>query len=251
MVPLLQEILRTGRVRSVDESSEIPLDSAVTADVGEFLQGLITSRQAKCTLEIGLAYGVSALFICEALEKNGGMRHIAIDPNQSTQWQGIGINNLRLAGFAGLAELHELPAHLALASLESRGTRVEFAFIDGWHTFDYALTDFFHVDRLLSVGGVVVFDDAFFPGVHEVCRYVATNHAYRVIGTTERVADYRPSRRTRVARWAARRSGLARKLLKSKFVVPDENLGFTPDCRCVAFEKLREDTRGWADHHEF
>jgi predicted O-methyltransferase YrrM len=251
MVSQLEEILRTGHVRSVDGTKTLPLDSAVTADVGEFLQGLIRQRRPKTTLEVGLAFGISALFICEALQAAGGQRHIAIDPNQSTQWQGIGINNLRQAGFGDMVELHESSSHLALPQLEANGTRIDFAFIDGWHTFDHALTDFFHVDRILSVGGVVVFDDVFFPGVHQACRYVALNRAYTVVGSTEGVADYRPSNVARVLRQAAQRSSAARKILKSKFCVPDETLKFTADCRCLAFEKVSEDRRSWADHQEF
>jgi predicted O-methyltransferase YrrM len=251
MVPLLEEILRTGRVRTVDQTGEIPLDSAVTADVGEFLQGLIARKKPHTTLEIGLAHGVSALFICEALRKCGGAKHITIDPNQSTQFRGIGINHLRLAGFGDLVELHELPSHRVLPQLEASGITVEFAFIDGWHTFDYALTDFFHVDRVLAEGGIVVFDDAFFPGVHQACRYVATNRSYRPLACSENLSAYQPSRGARLLRWAARKSTLAKKILKPKFVVPDEQLGFTPDCRCVAFEKLSHDRRAWADHSEF
>jgi predicted O-methyltransferase YrrM len=251
MVPLLEEILRTGHVRAVDGSKVLPLDSAITADVGAFLQRLIRQRKPKTTLEVGLAFGISALFVCEALQECGGLRHIAIDAHQSTYFNGIGSNNLKLAGFANLIEIIESYSHLALAELEARGTRVEFAFIDGWHTFDYALADFFHVDRLLSVGGVVVFDDVFFPGVHEACRYVATNRAYRVVDTTERVSDYRPSKAARIIRRIGRVSSGARKLLKAKFLIPDETLGFTPDCRCVAFEKVSDDNRGWADHSEF
>jgi predicted O-methyltransferase YrrM len=251
MVPLLEEILRTKQGRSVDGSEVLPLDSAITPDVGGFLQTLIRQRKPKTTLEVGLAFGVSALFICEALQEYGGLHHIAIDAFQSTQWKGIGVNNLKLAGFGNLAELRESYSHLALAELEALGTRIDFAFIDGWHAFDSALTDFFHVYRLLSLGGVVVFDDPFFPGVHEACRYVATNRAYRVVATTEQVADYKPSKIARLIRQIERVSPQVRKLFKSKFVIPDETLGFTPDCRCIAFEKVGDDKRGWSDHAEF
>jgi len=253
MVPVLEEILRTGQVRTADDSATVPLDSAVPADVGKFLQELIKLRKPKTTLEVGLAFGVSALFICDALRQCGGLRHIAIDPyqNHGEHWKGIGVRNLERAGFSDLIEFHESPSHVALPELETRGTRVEFAFIDGWHTFDHALTDFFHIDRILTVGGVVVFDDVFFPGVHEACRYVALNRAYAVAGCTERPADYRPSNAARLLQQTSRHSALARKVLKSKFVTPDEGLLFTPDCRCVAFEKLEEDTRGWAEHSEF
>lgn len=251
MIPLLEEILRTGQVRTVDGSKSLPLDSAISADAGEFLQGLIRKIKPKTTLEVGLAFGISGLFICEALRESGGLHHITIDAFQSTQWQGIGLNNLKLAGFGDMVECMESYSHLAFAELEARGTRVEFAFIDGWHTFDHALTDFFHVDRILAVGGVVVFDDAFFPGVHQACRYVATNRAYRVVGTTEAVADYKPSNAARIIRRTGFVSPAFRKVLKAKFVTTDEALGFTPDCRCVAFEKVSEDKRGWADHQEF
>ncbi|HEY2118759.1 MAG TPA: class I SAM-dependent methyltransferase [Candidatus Acidoferrum sp.] len=154
MTPLLAEILRTGHVRSVDGQRSIPPDSAITSDVGLFLQDLIRQRKPTTTLEVGLAYGISGLFICEALRECGGKRHIAIDPNQSTQWEGIGFNNLAQAGFCDLLELHESPSHLALPNLEASRTRIEFAFIDGWRTFDHALTDFFHIDRMLAVGGI-------------------------------------------------------------------------------------------------
>jgi predicted O-methyltransferase YrrM len=247
----LETILRTGTVQAVDGSQTLPLDSAVTADVGEFLQTLIRSRKPKTSLEVGLAFGVSALFICEALKESGGHSHIVIDAFQRTQWHGIGLNNLKVAGFGELVRFIEAYSHLALPQLEAEGTTVDFAFIDGWHTFDHALADFFHIDRILNVGGVVVFDDVFFPGVHQACRFVATNRAYRVMGCTERVSDYRPSAQARVLRTIKSRSRNFHKVLKSKFVVPDDTLGFTPDCRCVAFEKLSEDTRSWADHREF
>jgi predicted O-methyltransferase YrrM len=251
MVPLLEEILRTGQVRTVDGSEVLPLDSSITPDVGLFLQDLIRRRKPKTVVEVGLAFGISALFICEALQECGGLRHTAIDAHQSTQWHGIGMNNLRLAGFGHLAECIESHSHLALPEIAAKSTRVEFAFIDGWHTFDHTLTDFFNIDRILAVGGVVVFDDVFYPGVHQVCRYVATNRAYQVIGCTQQLEDFKPSNFARILRHASKLSLNVRKLLRTKFVIPDETLGFTPDCRCVAFEKRGEDTRGWAEHHDF
>jgi len=251
MVPLLQEILRTGQVRSVDGSEVIPLDSEIPADVGLFLQDIIRCRKPATVIEVGLAFGISALFICEALQECGGLRHIAIDPHQSTQWHGIGINNLRLAGFGHLTQCIESYSHLALPEIAAKGTRAEFAFIDGWHTFDHTLTDFFNIDRILKVGGVVVFDDVFFPGVHQACRYVATNRAYRVVDCTQQVEDYKPSNFARILRGASKLSVKFLRPLKTKFTIPDESLGFTPDCRCVAFEKMGEDKRAWAEHYEF
>src|SRR5262249_62210721 len=83
-------------------------------------------------------------------------------------------------GFTPLVEFHEQPSFRALARFEAEQRRFDFAFIDGFHTFDYALVDAFLVDRLLNVGGAVAFDDADWPSVRRVVRYVATNLAYTV-----------------------------------------------------------------------
>src|SRR5258707_11956324 len=52
--------------------------------------------------EVGLAYGVSTLFICKGLEAVLKPRHIVIDPNQfkssplqEMSFEGIGLHNLR------------------------------------------------------------------------------------------------------------------------------------------------------------
>jgi len=107
-----------------------------------------------------------------------------IDPYQHDKlWRGIGIRNLRQAGFGDIVELIEEPSHLALARLESEGLSVDFAFIDGAHTFDFVLVDFFFVDRILKAGGIVVFDDADYPSIRRTLRYIVKNGAYRVYGS--------------------------------------------------------------------
>jgi hypothetical protein len=50
------------------------------------------------TLETGFAYGMSALFLAEALRQNGGGRHIAIDPFASSRFDRLGLAHLEEAG---------------------------------------------------------------------------------------------------------------------------------------------------------
>jgi predicted O-methyltransferase YrrM len=251
VVALIEEILGSGTVRSADGSAVLPLDSAVDREVGDFLQRIISDKRPSVSLEVGLGYGVSALFICEAMINVGGQKHIVIDPNQTRQWRGIGVHNLREAGFSALVELHEEESQLALPSLAADGVRVDFAFIDGWHTFDHALVDFFYVDRLLRVGGIVAIDDAPFQSLHQVCRFIATNRAYRVCAVSRRGAKTRARPLARFVTWMASRSAEVRRLVKPKFSLPDEQLGFRADCRCIAFEKLADDARNWDFHREF
>jgi predicted O-methyltransferase YrrM len=251
LVPLADEIFRTGLVTSVDGRKSIPVGAETPRELCEFLKNLVVATRAKTTLEVGLAFGLSALSICEGLQEVGGEGHVVIDPHQSTQWQNIGIENVKRAGFTDLIELREKPSHVALPELASEGLRVDFAYIDGWHTFDYALVDFFFVDRMLNVGGVLAVDDCFFTSVHALCRYIATNRAYRVRAICECDVPHRPSLAARLLQAAARRSAKIRRMLKPNFSRPDEKLGFTPYTRCIAFEKLADDSRTSDAHEEF
>src|ERR1700751_859939 len=130
MSSILEEILRTKTVRAPD-GTKIPLDYAITTTEGEKLQQLIIEKRPTVSLEVGLCYGISALFIREAMSKVSGKRHIVIDPSQSSGWQGIGLRNLRGAGFGSLLDFREQESQVALPQLVAEGTKIDFAFIDG------------------------------------------------------------------------------------------------------------------------
>lgn len=237
MLPLVEEILESKQVRTVDGAGTLPLKDSINAEIGNLLQKLITEKRPTVTMEIGLAYGLSTLCICEALVKVGGKRHIAIDAFQSTLWSGIGLHHVRAAGFGNLVELREELSQDALPRLVAEGVKVDFAYIDGTHTFDQKIVDFFYVDRILKVGGIIAFDDCDWPSIHQVCRFIATNRPYRVCGST---AGTPPGIRGRLVRWAARHSKTLRLIVKPQFISPDEQFGIAAGARCIAFEKLAD-----------
>jgi predicted O-methyltransferase YrrM len=251
MNAVLEKILRSGRVKT-PEGDSIALHSAVTEEQGRFLQRLVSVAGPTTSLEIGLGFGVSALFICDALQKNRDAHHIVIDPYQhGPTWGGIGLENLRRAGFADTVEFLEKPSHQALAELESEARSIDFAFIDGAHTFDYVLVDFCFVDRLLKVGGIVVFDDADYASIRKVLRYIVQNRSYRVLGSDGEPVDaasFGVSLRGRARRSLAALSA-PRRYLRPEFLVPDWELGL--EGRWVALRKEAEDDRHWTDHCDF
>jgi predicted O-methyltransferase YrrM len=183
MTAVLETILATRTVPTPDGSS-VPLNYNIPREEGEALQRLIRTRRPRVTLEVGFAYGIATLYICEALAEVGGERHIVIDPHQRDGWKDIGRYTVERAGFGHLLEFHGESSHQALPALERAGRRIDLALIDGWHTFDYAMVDFFYIDRLLNVGGVVILDDMSYPAIRKLARYIVTHRHYEPIVAT-------------------------------------------------------------------
>jgi hypothetical protein len=149
-------------------------------------------------VEVGLAFGISTLYILEAFSETGAEKLIGMDPDQHQGFRGGGLNNIRRAGYEDLYEFHDETSQQLLPTLVGRGQRIDFAFIDGWHTFDHALIDFFFIDQILNVGGIVVFDDVGYPSIKRVCDFIITNRGYEIYDCVrQRIVDNSLSRRTK------------------------------------------------------
>lgn len=274
MNAVLARMLATGSVTAADGST-IPLTSEVSATAGEALQALVTRCHAMVSLEVGLAYGVSALFICDTLVAHGGRKHIAIDPYQlgidsmpfeagvsapGVGFAGLGLLNLERAGYKDLVEFHNEPSYRALSRLEMSGEHIDFAFIDGWHTFDYVMVDFFLVDRILNVGGIVVFDDALYPAIRKVARYIATHRRYTPVDGFGLALPTLARRTLNTVAMGFQRRGLRTlaRPLRPDLREPDGHLGL-PSGNLIAFTKNADDVLGdgangsrrWDQHRAF
>ena len=154
-------------------------ETSISTQDGEFLWHLIRDNGYRKTIEIGCALGISSLYICDAVSKFSNPSHTIIDPKQETGWSNIGIRNLRARSISHFSFSKE-PSELALPKLLERNETFDFGFIDGWHTFDHALLDFFYLNRLIGIGGLIVFDDANWPSISRLLRYIIRYPAYKV-----------------------------------------------------------------------
>lgn len=230
MNPVLAEILDTG---TADPGHAIPLHSHMDRASCELIYAAFTADGPLTSIEVGLAYGISALFACNAIDDTGapGARHIVIDPCQNVDWQGVGLANLERAGYRHLVDFREEPSELALPKLLAAGTRIQAAIIDGWHTFDHALIDFFYINRMLDLGGIVVIDDTDYPSIAQLARYIRRYPCYELFGETPR---------SRITIRSKARRAMSRGLpaLRRQW---DRVLPGHP--RSMAFRKIAEDQR--------
>ena len=171
------ERIATGEVEAEDGTVIRPFPSGVPQAHAEQLAALVRDGNRRRTLETGLGYGISTLAICGVHEARGQGSHIAIDPNQE-RFRSIGLLNLRRAGLDHRVRVIETRSDEALPLLRAEGVRIDFALIDGRHMLDMALLDFVYIDRMLDIGGIVVFHDTWMPAIAEAVAYVVANRAY-------------------------------------------------------------------------
>jgi predicted O-methyltransferase YrrM len=231
--PILEDIYRTGKCLDL-AGKERKVTGAVPREDALILQEMVRFVKAKTTLETGVAFGLSTLAICEALQaeatpaENWGQslgapasnmpgasyeraardgprflpKHYGVDPEQNTVHGGAALASLKRAGLDSVFELLEGPSHLMLPKLLEKGVVLDLGFIDGWHTFDYTLLDFFYIDKMLRPGGVVLFHDRSWPSKQKVIRFIRTHRRYEELPVRPRKSGDSPSE-ARVSRVAS------------------------------------------------
>ena len=120
MNAVIDEIVRSGRVTDAAGRAYDPV-SAVTLESGALLYDFVRQARPRQTLETGMAYGMSTLFICQALQDNGSGCHTAIDPFQASEFKSIGVLNIERAGLSSRFELQQDASDAVLPRLCAEG----------------------------------------------------------------------------------------------------------------------------------
>jgi len=165
------------RLRRVRE--DLPLEElapvAIGLEEGAALRGWVRREGAKRTLETGLGFAVSTLFICEALLANDDGRHVAIDPRLPNSHVDAGLRTLEQAGVRELVEFYAEGSETVLPRLLGEGKQFDLAFIDGNHRFEGVFLDLVYCGRLLRPGGIVFTDDVQLPAVRRAVGFCIAN----------------------------------------------------------------------------
>lgn len=175
---VLDQVIRSGRlVASLDASEHQLSPIAIPAREGERLRRWIERERAHRTIEVGLAYAIATLFMCEGLISTGRAeaRHVAIDPHQGRFFRDVGLQLIREAGLADLVEFHQAPSEIALPRLVSEGRTFDLGFIDGNHRFEHVFLDLMYLGRLVRGGGVIFLDDHQLPSTKKAVGFLTRN----------------------------------------------------------------------------
>ena len=168
----------------------VKISSNINTNEGQQMYNIINKYNCKKCLEIGMAYGISAFYILQ----NKNAKLISIDPFQKSQWGYNGINLLKQVNFINRHKLYQDKSYVILPKLlkKYKNNYFDFIFIDGFHTFDYTLIDFFYSNLLLKLNGVIIIDDALHNGVNKCIKYIETNYSsfYKKLESTPTCAIF-------------------------------------------------------------
>ena len=152
---VIGRLLHDGKVvaRSDNSVNDI-FPVAINETQGEVLKNWVIKERAVHTIEIGLAWGMGALHICEGLltNDNPNIHHIAIDPFQH-HFKGCGLQSLEEARVLHLVEHLKGESQIMLPQFVSEGRQFDFAFVDGSHLFDRVFLDFIYLGRIVRPEG--------------------------------------------------------------------------------------------------
>ena len=181
----LEHIL-TGRtleaVTAIEASARmIPLEDLT------ILANIVDRLKPVRSYEVGLLSGSSAVTIMAAKPAGAGVLHIACDPYQTSLYDGRALKVISDLGFADRFRFAEEAAHASMPKVLAEDGQVQdLVFLDGNHKFDYTLVEWFFADKMIRVGGVVVFDDCHYPMVQAVANFVEANCPYRFVRFNDR-----------------------------------------------------------------
>lgn len=204
-----------GEEQVGNDGAKFPTDGVTKIAAGDAMAlfDMVMATNARNTLEIGMAYGFSTICFLAAIAENGAGHHIAIDPFQRADWNGIGLAHAtalapEFADGSAFTFLEDRSDRVS-ADLVRAGKKFDLIFIDGNHRFDDVLVDFYLYDQVCEVGGHIILDDMWMATVQTVVSFLETNRV-----NFERVPDH-------------------------------------PRHNQAVFKKVSEDTRHWADFHPF
>jgi predicted O-methyltransferase YrrM len=167
---------------------------AIPDSEADVLRDLLVDENPHVAIEIGLAYGASALAIADALASCGGRetRHVIIDAFQD-HFHDVGWDALVEAGVDDRSVLLRERSQLALPRLVASGFVADVAFVDGSHIFHNVFVDLVFVRDLVRPAGLIVLDDCEWPSVATAVRYFERNAGWKPepIAGASRLRAYR------------------------------------------------------------
>jgi len=243
---VLKDAFATGTIPDRDGSIH-PLHSNISQEEALALYTAVKSLKPITSAEVGLANGVSAVSILQALADNAEGRHHIMDPFQ-VNYHDLGLEMITRAGLSDRMTFYRQFAEEVVPNLP----RIQFTFIDASHLFDLTLVEFVLMDKKLDIGGMIAFHDLWMPSLQKLIRYILANRSYEIVrdfDVPQPLQRISPGRKVKSAliRLARTLPG-SKRIFREEFLEPWWMLQIP---NLVILRKTADDHRDWRFHAPF
>jgi GNAT superfamily N-acetyltransferase/predicted O-methyltransferase YrrM len=185
---VLDRLVSSGVVVTPNGGQRELFPVAIGPAEGAALRDWVHREDARRTIESGLGFAISTLFICQGLLANDpDGHHVAADPYQlvplpshRTSYDGVGLQILEEAGVRDLVDFYPEESQIVFPRLLAAGKQFDLAFVDGNHRFESVFLDLIYAGRLLKDGGVVFVDDTQLPGVERATAFCVSKLGWTI-----------------------------------------------------------------------
>lgn len=251
----LAEIIYSRKVTSATGETR-PLSAEISRQEMLFVLDIMAHlNPCRSVLEIGCAYGISSIVLAHGLAKNGpDFTYTILDPNQSSGFANIGRDNIRKAGFTNF-DLREVGSEVELPKLWAKGEKYDLIFQDGLKTMDHCLLEFHYLDRLLRVGGMLIYDDVDRFSMNRFIRYISLYPHWEIVASAGQRWQSRSATLLAVVKKVVHYltafipSSVALEFISDSVLRLDESLGL--DASMIALRKIAPDTREYSWNVKF
>jgi predicted O-methyltransferase YrrM len=180
---VLDYMYHSDKLHGTESDQPICIDKSTRISVGQgvTINSLMRAHSVKRSLEIGLAYGFSTVWMLDALRSQRDSLHIAIDPFELRSWHGIGLVQIKKLDLDRHFQWVEDYSIHALSDLIRQQAQFDFIYIDGNHRFDDVVVDFYLSDQVLRPGGLIALDDLWMQSIRTAANFIVTNRAYKLV----------------------------------------------------------------------
>lgn len=175
MNPIIESLYETKHAENAEGEMMAIEPASILREDGEMLYSLVRKKSDSRSLEMGMAFGLASLFMCQGHIDNGGGHHTAIDPYQDHWFKQCGTLNVAKLGFEDSFRFFQERTHEVLPRLFQDGERFNLVFLDGNHRFEYIMLDFFYASRMLEVGGFLMLHDPWMPSTRKATSFILRN----------------------------------------------------------------------------
>jgi predicted O-methyltransferase YrrM len=147
---------------------------AIDKKSGEYIFNLVKHIEPDQTLEVGLAQGASTLHFLAALKFIQKGKHTAMDPLQSG-FSDVGLAEMTRFGLDDRLRFFRERSDIVLPRLREQKELFQVCLIDGDHRFDAVFIDFYFIDKVLEIGGFIIFDEAGSGPTEKVISFIKNN----------------------------------------------------------------------------